>query len=60
VTDAVQIAVITGCTAVIVGFLQRNHNAVNGRMTQLIDETRKASRAQGHEEGVKDQKENPS
>jgi hypothetical protein len=55
-TDTVQVALIVGATGIIVAFLQRNHNQVNGRMTELIEATRKAAKA----EGVKQEKDNPS
>lgn len=57
-TDSVAVAVVAavgviftaGC-GVVVAMLQRNHNAVNGRMTELLELTRQSSKAEGVKEG---------
>jgi len=50
VTDGVTIALIGGAVAIIVAAIQRVHNQINGRMTQLLELTRKSSRAEGAKE----------
>ena len=50
VDSTVVVAAIAAAAAVIVAMLQRNHNAVNGRMTELLELTRKNSRAEGIKE----------
>jgi hypothetical protein len=63
-TEAIAVAAIAATrTVVVAGFgvivamLQRNHNAVNGRMTELLELTRQSSKAEGKVEGAKEEKE---
>lgn len=57
-TDAVEISLISACAAVfaagcsvIVAKLNQVHNLVNSRMTELLDLTRMASKAEGIKQG---------
>ena len=50
VDSTVVVAAIAAAAAVIVAMLQRSHNAVNGRMTELLELTRKNSHAEGIKE----------
>ena len=52
-TDPVIVAAITSVGAVIVAMIERLTRRVNGRLTELLALTKKAS----HAEGVKDEKE---
>jgi hypothetical protein len=58
VSDAVIVASIAAMSAVMVAGLgivavlvQRTHTAINGRMTELLELTRKSSKAEGYKEG---------
>jgi hypothetical protein len=46
-TDGVQIALITGGFSVLVVMLHRVGVKVDGRLTELLDLTRKSSKAEG-------------
>jgi hypothetical protein len=59
VTDAVQIALISGVfgiLTVLLGKINSIGKQVDGRLTQLLEETRKSSKA----EGAKEEREHPT
>lgn len=60
-TDGLQIAIVSAITAIAVAFINARigkvEKKVNGRMDELLDLTRKSSKAEGDKQGRADLKE---
>jgi hypothetical protein len=58
ISEPVQLAIIAGIVTITAAWLKRGqtqlHNLVNSRMTELLELTRKSSKAEGFKEGKED------